>query len=110
VGPDGAAARDLARREIAREMVWADPYLRPLGIAAEAAEMLGQHGVEGLAQRMPEAWLDELSASGTPAQAAASVMRLAEAGAASVVLQPLDGDSACLQEYIRYLLPELKAG
>jgi alkanesulfonate monooxygenase SsuD/methylene tetrahydromethanopterin reductase-like flavin-dependent oxidoreductase (luciferase family) len=57
---------------------------------------------------MPEAWIDDLAAAGTPEQAAASIRRLAEAGANSVLLQPMDGDPDCLDEYIRYLLPALK--
>jgi hypothetical protein len=57
---------------------------------------------------MPEDWLDELSVSGKPEQAAAAVNRLAEAGTDSIVLQPLDGDPDCLDEYARYLLPLLR--
>ncbi len=58
---------------------------------------------------MPEAWVDAFSAAGTPEQAAQAIQRLAEAGADSVVFQPLNGDPDCLDEYIRYLMPLLKA-
>ncbi len=107
VNPDGAA-REKVRRMLAAGFAWADAHLRPLGIADEARALHQDYGVDGAAQRMPEAWVDELSVSGTPDQAAAAVMRFAEAGAESVVLQPLDGDPTCLDEYIQYLLPVLK--
>jgi 5,10-methylenetetrahydromethanopterin reductase len=108
VSPDGTSvARDQVRRVLARNITWASPHLQTLGIADEAQELVREHGVDGAAQRMPEHWVDELSASGTPDQAIASITRLAEAGADSIVLQPLDGDPACLDEYIRYLLPVL---
>ena len=82
--------------------------MRPLGIAEEAQRLYREYGVEGAAERMPDAWLDELSVSGTPQQAAATIERLADAGAQSVILLPLEGDPTCLDEYILYLLPALK--
>ncbi|MCC7448213.1 MAG: LLM class flavin-dependent oxidoreductase [Anaerolineae bacterium] len=109
VNPDGKAARERVRHVLAVGFQWGETHLRPLGIAEEAQALHRAHGVEGTAQRMPEAWLDELSASGTPEQAAAAIQRLADAGADTVALQPLDGDPACLDEYSRYLLPLLKA-
>jgi hypothetical protein len=33
---------------------------------------------------------------------------MAEAGADSIILQPLDEDPACLDEYAKYLMPELR--
>jgi alkanesulfonate monooxygenase SsuD/methylene tetrahydromethanopterin reductase-like flavin-dependent oxidoreductase (luciferase family) len=108
VNPDGNASRERVRRVLAVGLQWGEPLLRPLGIADEVQTMLREHGVEGTAQQMPESWLDELSASGTPQQAVATIQRLSEAGADSVVLQPLNGDPACLEEYSRYLMPLLK--
>jgi len=108
VNPDGKAAQERVRRVLASSFPWGETHLRPLGIAEEAQALHRTYGVEGTAQRMPESWLDELSASGTPEQATAAIQRLAEAGADSVVLQPLDGDPACLDEYSRYLLPLLR--
>lgn len=108
VSPDGASARQIVRRVLAPRFTWADVHLRTLGIAEEAQTLLREYGEAGAAQRMPESWLEELSASGTPDQAAASISRLADAGADSVILQPLDGDPVCLDEYSRYLLPALR--
>jgi alkanesulfonate monooxygenase SsuD/methylene tetrahydromethanopterin reductase-like flavin-dependent oxidoreductase (luciferase family) len=108
VNPDGQAARAAARRSLAGRLPWADVYLNALGIADEVAAFVQAHGVEGVAQEMPDAWLDAFAAAGTPEQAAAAVQRMVETGADSVVFQPLDGDPDCLEEYARYLLPLLK--
>ncbi len=108
VNPDGQAARAAVRRVIAAQFEWAGALLTPLGIADEAQALSRQYGVKGAAERMPEQWVDDLSVSGTPEQAQATVHRLYEAGADSVILQPLDNDPGCLDEYIRYLVPLLK--
>jgi 5,10-methylenetetrahydromethanopterin reductase len=108
VTPDGASARQRLRPIIVQRFSWADVLLEPLGIVDDAHSLVDQYGIEGAAERMPETWLDELTVSGTPEQAAASIMRLAEAGADSIILQPQDRSPECLDEYIRYLLPALK--
>ena len=107
VNPDGTA-RQKVRGALAQRFVWGNVLLEPLGIAAEALKLYQDRGANGAAQRMPEEWLDDLSISGTPDQAAASFKRIAEAGADSIVLQPLDDDPNCLDDYIHYLLPLLK--
>ncbi|MBN1536279.1 MAG: hypothetical protein JW908_06070 [Anaerolineales bacterium] len=61
-------------------------------------------------EREPAAWVDAFAAAGTPDQVIAAINRLAEAGADSIVFQPLDGDPDCLDEYIQYLMPRLKQG
>ena len=109
VNSDGGAARAALRRSLAARLPWADVQLEALGISAEVAAFVQAHGVEGMARQMPDAWVDAFSAAGTPDQAAGAVERLMEAGADSVVFQPLDGDPACLDEYIRYLMPRLKS-
>ncbi len=108
VSPDGASARKLVRQQVAPRLTWTDAHLKPLGITDEAQALLQQYGVEGAAGYIPEAWLDELTVSGTPEQAADAITRLAEAGADSVILQPEDNEPGCLDEYIRYLMPALK--
>ena len=109
VGKDGAAARAAARRSLARRLPWADVQLETLGIAKEVEAFLRAHGPEGMAEQMPDEWLDAFSAAGTPEQVAATIQRLAEAGADTVIFQPLDGDVDCLDEYARYLMPGLKS-
>ncbi len=108
VSPDGRLARDAARRSLAARLPWADVQIQTSGIGAEITDYLATHTREDVAQGMPDTWLDTFTASGTPEQVVASIERLAAAGVDSVAFQPLDGDPACLDEYIRYLMPLLR--
>lgn len=108
ISPDGEIARAAAQRSLASRLPWADVQVEALGITEEAAAFIKAHRVDGLATHMPDAWLDAFAAAGTPAQAAAGIWRLFDAGADTVVFQPLDGDPYCLDEYARYLMPLLK--
>jgi len=108
VNPDGAVARAAMRQTLAARLPWADVQMDALGITAEVAAFIQKHGSDGLAQHIPDEWVDAFSAAGTPEQAAEAVQRVVSAGADSIVLQPLDGDPACLGEYIRYLMPLLR--
>ena len=83
--------------------------LNALGIAAEVGNLIPAHRMNGVARHMPDEWLDAFCAAGTPEQAARGAQRLVAAGAVSIVFQPLDGDPDCLEEYRRYLMPQLKA-
>ncbi len=107
VNPDGEAARQAARKALIERLPWPEIVLDSLGISAEAERFFQEHTREQAAEQLPDAWLDALAAAGTPEQAAAGVRRLIDAGADAVVLQPLNGDPACLDEYIRYLMPVL---
>jgi len=108
VNPDRDMARAAVRRSLAARLPWVDAQLNALGIAEEVATFIQAHGVDGAFERMPEAWVDAFSAAGTPEQVTAALQRLMEAGANSIVFQPLDGDLDCLDEYVRYLMPRLK--
>ena len=109
VNPDGTTARAVARRSLAEGLTVAEPQLDALGITREATALVETHGRDGAAQKMPDEWVDSLSAAGTPEQGAEAVQRLFTAGADSVVLQPIENDPGCLDEYIRYLVPLVKA-
>jgi hypothetical protein len=87
---------------------WVDAQLNAPGIAGEATAFIQEQDVEGIVERLPDAWLDLFGAAGTPEHVTQVLERLAVAGPTSIVLQPLDGDPACLDEYIQYLLPRLK--
>jgi 5,10-methylenetetrahydromethanopterin reductase len=108
VNRDGDSARAAMRQALTERLPWADVQLNALGIAAEVDAFIQAHGVDGVVQHLPDAWLDVFSAAGTPEQVTAALQRLREAGADSIVFQPLNGDPDCLDEYIRYLLPQLK--
>jgi alkanesulfonate monooxygenase SsuD/methylene tetrahydromethanopterin reductase-like flavin-dependent oxidoreductase (luciferase family) len=107
VSPDGRSAREAIRPALLPGMAYAEPQLRAAGLYEESRAIL-QLPPEQAAAAIPEAWLSLLSASGTPEQAAASIMALGEAGATSVVLQPQIDHPECLDEYARYLMPVLK--
>ena len=66
VTPDGKDARQIMRHVVAPRFGWAIPHMASLGIADEAQALLAQYGAEGAAERMPEAWLDDLSGVRTP--------------------------------------------
>jgi alkanesulfonate monooxygenase SsuD/methylene tetrahydromethanopterin reductase-like flavin-dependent oxidoreductase (luciferase family) len=108
VSPDGAAARSPVRRRIAEVIGHGSPHLFAMGIEEEAIKLVHKYGPEEAARKMPEAWVDELSASGTPDQASGTVQRLVEAGADTVVLTPVESDPAKFQETIHSLMPVLK--
>jgi 5,10-methylenetetrahydromethanopterin reductase len=108
VGRDGEAARAAVRRALAERQPWADVQLKALGIGPDVFRFFQQHDPAEAARLMPDEWVDAFSASGTPEQAAGAIQRLADAGADSVVLQPLNGDPACLDEYIHYLMPTIR--
>jgi alkanesulfonate monooxygenase SsuD/methylene tetrahydromethanopterin reductase-like flavin-dependent oxidoreductase (luciferase family) len=108
ISPDGQSARDAARSALAKRYPWADVQIEQAGITAEVEAFVTAHGVGSLAEQMPDAWLDAFAAAGTPDQATAAILRLAEAGADHIILQPLNGDPTCLDEYCRDLLPRLR--
>lgn len=108
VSPDGETTREIVRRSLTSQFTsWADVHLKALGISEEAHALHQKYGEE-MSSHVPEAWINELSASGTAEQASISIQRLSEAGADAIILQPLNGDPACLDEYIRYLMPRFR--
>jgi 5,10-methylenetetrahydromethanopterin reductase len=109
VNIDGQAARSAMRQALAARLPWPDVQLRSTGITEEVGAFIQKYGPAQAARSMPDEWLDALSAAGTPEQVTAALQRWSEAGADSIVFQPLDGDPDCLDEYIRWLMPALKA-
>lgn len=109
VNRDGVQARTAVRQTLAGRLPWVDSQVNALGIADEVAAFIQAHGIDGIARQMPDEWVDAFSAAGTPEQAADAIQRVVSAGADSVVFQPLDGDPACLDEYIRYLMPLVRS-
>lgn len=109
VGRAANAARAAVRRSLAERLPWADVQLNALGINAEVDAMRQTYSAEEIARRMPDEWVDAFSAAGAPEQTALTIRRLFEAGADSIIFQPLNGDPDCLDEYSRYLMPLLLA-
>ena len=88
----------------------ASVQLSPLPYADELFAMIAKDDLDALRDGMPDAWLDDLAITGTPGNAAASVRRLADAGADSVVVvPPMDQDpDAWLETVGTELLPRLQ--
>src|SRR5512145_1470561 len=84
VNPDGDAARAAMRLALAARLPWADVQLNALGLAAEVAALIQTYGVDGVAQHMPDAWVDAFSAAGTPGQVSEAIQRWIDTGADSI--------------------------
>lgn len=116
VDDDAAAARARVRPWIAPGLVHGDStYRDALGHRAAIEALIAQGGpdpVGHVARAMPDDWLGELAVVGTPQQGAATIRRLAAAGADSVVLVPLpSGDfTAQLDSFARTILPAVRGG
>ena len=89
VDDDGDAARDRLRPLIADLLSYGQgDYVRPLGIEGDIQSLLADGGRENLRREMPDAWIEQMAVVGTASECAASIRRLVEAGADSVVLVP----------------------
>ena len=66
-----------------------DAQLAPMGILSHAQEYIKSGGQDHLEAAMPDAWIDQLTISGTPEEWKLAIRRLVEAGANTVVLVPL---------------------
>jgi 5,10-methylenetetrahydromethanopterin reductase len=108
ISRDGTSARTMARRWLIDCIGDGEPHLFALGLEEEAPRLVRELGPVDAAKMLPDSWVDELSASGTPEQAAGMIKRLIDAGSDSVVLMPIESDPANLQETILYLMPLLK--
>jgi 5,10-methylenetetrahydromethanopterin reductase len=109
VNRDGAAARAAARQALIERSPWADVQVDALGIGPDVARFFQDLPITDAARKIPDEWLDNFAAAGTPEQAGDSIRRVVEAGADAVIFQPLNGDPDCLDEYIRYLMPHLRS-
>lgn len=110
VDPDPAVARRALRPAVAAAIAGGGigAQLAALGIADEAAALVAHAGADGLAEALPDPWLDRLTIAGDPGACAASIAALAAAGADAVILVPLlDHTDQQLDRYQRDLLPRL---
>ena len=70
-----------------------DMQLAPMGILPALQELRRQRQGEALLAAVPDSWIDQLTLAGSPDDWRRSIQRLADAGADSVVLVPIAGDS-----------------
>jgi alkanesulfonate monooxygenase SsuD/methylene tetrahydromethanopterin reductase-like flavin-dependent oxidoreductase (luciferase family) len=94
VGEDGAAAKEALRDPVAFYLAAGgrNTLTDAAGISDDLDALLANGGADAVARDMPAAWLDRLTVAGTPAECAAAIRRLLEAGADSVVLFPMPSD------------------
>lgn len=86
---NGDAARDRIRPVLADRIC--NGGMRDLvaaGFVDQAQRWIDEGGADLLAKRMPREWFDELAVTGTPAECAAAIARLGEAGVDRVGLVP----------------------
>jgi len=108
VSRDGESARTAVRNALAERMPWADVQTNALGISVEMQALAEKYTGGAFAGAIPDAWLDEFAASGTPQQVKDALPRWFAAGADVLIFQPLNGDPACLDEYAELLMGDLK--
>jgi alkanesulfonate monooxygenase SsuD/methylene tetrahydromethanopterin reductase-like flavin-dependent oxidoreductase (luciferase family) len=57
---------------------------------------------------MPDAWINALSAAGTPEQAVMTIQHLVDAGTNEVIFGPVENDPHSFKETVKYLMPLLQ--
>ncbi len=107
VSADGRSARDVMRHTLAARWPWTDIQVEHCGIDPKQLDAVLSRG-RAAANEIPDAWIDAIAAAGTPEHVRQTIQRWVDAGADHVVLQPLDGDADCLDEYARLLMPGWK--
>jgi len=107
VHPDGALARRVMRNILSNWLPWGGIQLEVLGLENEVKAAIEKYG-DDLTKHIPDEWVDELTAAGTPEQVKTFLERLYEAGADTVVLEPDAHESEALDGYIEHLLPVTK--
>ena len=88
-GDDGPAVRSTWRQMVAERIAGGSMrQLVPAGFSGDAQRLLDEGGVANLAARMPDAWLQEMTVSGTVADCLTQIDRLSAAGAHRIGLVP----------------------
>ena len=105
VSADGISARDVMRQALAARWPWTDIQVEHCGIDVAQLSALLSRG-RAAASEIPDSWIDAIAAAGTPEQVRQALRRWIDAGIDHLVLQPLDGDPECLDEYARLLMPK----
>ena len=104
VNEDRQQARLAARRTMTARLPWDDAKLKALGITHEVEDFLRTHLTnEEIVRDFPDLWLDNFCAAGSVEEVARAIHERYIAGADAIIFEPLDGDPACLDEYLNYL-------
>ncbi len=111
VSPDRKLARRIARQSAAFYLCAMGPtaLTDAYGLNDELGKMIEAGGAPIVEKEMPEAWLDWLTVSGEPDECVERIKALYAAGASSVIVAPMAGES--VEEQIRitakHVLPHL---
>lgn len=95
ISKDRKQARDAARSAVAHYITVLGPSLLTgaFGYNDQISELLEQEP-DRVAEAMPDEWIDTLAVAGDPDEVAARITELRAAGATSVVLSPVNADTA----------------
>ncbi|WP_166351314.1 LLM class flavin-dependent oxidoreductase [Phytoactinopolyspora limicola] len=100
VDHDSKAAKAAVRPTLAFYLAAVGPHnplTAPFGYNDQLADLLDRGGPELLAREMPDEWVDELAVAGDPDEVADRIRTLLDAGATSVVLSPVNRESAAAE-------------
>ncbi|MDZ4764236.1 MAG: LLM class flavin-dependent oxidoreductase [Chloroflexota bacterium] len=98
VDADGNAARQRLRPLIAEWLSFGQAdYVRALGIEAAVNNLIADGGRARLQADLPDEWIDQMAVVGTPNECRASIRRLIDAGATSVILVPEQAGISALE-------------
>jgi len=92
VNRDGAKAKEAARGVLSFMLAALGPTAITdlYGISEQLAEMIAHGGADTIAREMPQAWVEDMTISGTPEECAAKMRAFLVAGADAVLLFPLE--------------------
>lgn len=111
IAKDGKQARAAVRPALAAYIAAVgahNPLTGAYGYNDQIAELIEQ-GADSMADKLPEEWIDTLAVAGEPDEVAARITALRAAGATSVVLSPVNVDTALdeLELTASAVLPQL---
>ena len=109
---DSRKARAAARALVAFYLgiVGVTAYSDAYGISDELHAMIAEHGIDGLHEVVPDAWVDDLSISGDADERVEKIQRYREAGADAVMLwlPPDDEREARIRKVAADILPRVQ--
>lgn len=90
IGDDKQSAQAPLRRELAEHMMYPrfQKTLVPMATPADVQKLIDKHGEAGLADALPDEWVDALTVSGTADDCLSAIQRYYDAGVDTVVLTP----------------------